>query len=223
MSGAGVTITAVEADGKQKGQYRVHLEDGRQLDVHEDVLVKYRLLKGETLDASTIRRIRQEESAQEAIQQALRWLSVRARSEQELVQGLKQKGYAQKIILQAVSRCRELGMMDDRAFARQLTSHRSRIQRKGKRLIEQELKQRGIEQDDIADALAETNTQQERDNALNWIRKKWPALKGDTRVRKQKMAAFLYRKGFDSALIRDSLRAYMEEAEEADAGELDWE
>lgn len=223
MDEATYTITAVEANSKQQGQFSVHLDDGRQLDVHEDVLVKYRLLKGEKLDDAAIRRIHQEESAQEAIQQALRWLSTRARSEHELAQGLRQKGYSPKIIQQALNRCRELGMMDDRAFARQLTSHRTRIQRKGRRLIEQELKQRGIDQEDIVHALGETNAQRERDNALNWIRKKWPSLKGEGRVREQKMVAFLYRKGFDSALIRDCLHAYLEETEQAETIELDFE
>ncbi len=223
MNSSGYTITAVSADDKLHGQYSVYLDDGRQLDVHEDVLVKYRLLKGETLDESTIAHIKQEESAQEAIQQAIRWLSVRARSEHELVQGLRQKGYAPKIIQQAMSRCRELGMMDDRAFAAQLSSHRTRIQRKGRRLIEQELKQRGVEQEDIVHALAETNAQQERDNALNWIRKKWPSLKGESRAKRQKMMAFLYRKGFDTDVIRDSLRTYAEEAEEVDSLDSEFE
>jgi regulatory protein len=101
-----------------------------------------------------------------------------------------------------------LGYVDDRKFACQWAASRARLQCHGRRRIEQELRQKGVNRETIHDALAETvPLEGERETARTVAEKKLRTMKSlEPEARKRRLAGFLERKGFPHEIIWDILR-----------------
>jgi len=101
-----------------------------------------------------------------------------------------------------------LGYVDDRKFACQWAASRARLRGYGRKRIEQELRQKGIGQETIREALAETiPLGDERETARMVAEKKLRAMKSlEPEARKRRLAGFLERKGFSSEIIWSIIR-----------------
>jgi regulatory protein len=94
-------------------------------------------------------------TASEAIAAALRLLTHRSRSEQELTTRLRDKGFAPPSIEAALERCRHWGYLNDERFALERSR---RLLREGKAVgwrLQADLRQRGLS-DELARTAAET-------------------------------------------------------------------
>lgn len=209
-----VTIMRVEQDRTQRGRYVLHFDSGESLNVHEDVMIKYRLLKGADIAIDAIDDILRADEGNKAYVQALRHLQRKPRTRMEMIRHLSQKGYEEGIVLEAVSRLEDERLVDDRAYAEQWAYERTAMHAKGRRFIEQELKQKGVQEHHIAAALTSIDPEEERDGAQRAAAKKWRQTQGEPHMRKQKVIAFLLRRGYPMDLAR---RAAEEAAQEADA------
>ncbi|MBK6661488.1 MAG: regulatory protein RecX [Thermoflexaceae bacterium] len=76
---------------------------------------------------------------------ALRLLSHRARSENEMRTRLGMRGIAPAIIEEEIVRLRDAGLLDDEQFARAWVEDRKRFAPRGRRMLRYELLGRGIE------------------------------------------------------------------------------
>jgi SOS response regulatory protein OraA/RecX len=176
-----------------------------------------RLLKGRKLTAEEWEGLQREEAREDAYRAALAMLERKSRTSRELSEALKRKGYAADIIQGCIERLQARRMLDDSAYARRYAEQKAATQRKGRKLIRQELLQRGIAKDEADRALAalDANVEQEAADAL--ARKKWPQTKGEPIERKWKVAAFLLRRGYPNAVVRAAVEKAMAEAgEQAD-------
>ena len=85
---------------------------------------------------------------------ALELLSFRARSESELEDRLRRSGHSPSAATSALERCRELGYVDDHAFAVAHVRDRLRLRPKGRRALRSELYRKGVDRD-LAEAAIE--------------------------------------------------------------------
>jgi regulatory protein len=101
-----------------------------------------------------------------------------------------------------------LGYVDDRTFARQWAAGRVRLSGFGRRRIEQELRQKGVDKDVIHEALKEVILpEDERETARALTLRKLKTMKDVLpETRKRRLAAFLERKGFSYEIIREMIR-----------------
>ena len=74
---------------KNAKSYEITLDDQRTFIVSEDVLVKFRLLKGKEVDESLLAEIKKASAYDIGLQQALNYLSYQLRTEKEIVTYLK--------------------------------------------------------------------------------------------------------------------------------------
>ncbi|MGN5239874.1 regulatory protein RecX [Rhodococcus sp. SJ-3] len=102
----------------------------------------------------------------------LRLLTDRARSRSELATKLEQKGFTAEISERTLDRLTEAGLIDDADFAQQWVRSRHLYSGKGKRAIALELRRKGIDQQDAADALDTIDSDSERERAVELVRKK---------------------------------------------------
>ncbi len=79
------------------------------------------------------------------LEQALRYLSFRARSEKEMQDYLRRKGHAETQIQAEVESLKELKLIDDVQFAQAYIESRSRSHPRSRRLLELELKHKGVD------------------------------------------------------------------------------
>ena len=94
-----------------------------------------------------------EETFQQAYDQAIRWLTRRAYGAWELRQRLLQVGMAAPLVEQVCDRCRELGYLDDAAFALSRARYRLYHGRYGPRRVWAELRALRIAEEQIQHAL----------------------------------------------------------------------
>ncbi|MBM7564687.1 RecX family transcriptional regulator [Paenibacillus sacheonensis] len=211
-----LTITGVEQVPKKKQRYYLYVNDAKEpfTDVHEDLLIKFRLLKGREIDAEELKQIVLEDSHHRAYILALAYLGARQRTEKEITRYLSKKELDEQSAQKAIERLRKEGLVNDPQYAELYAAQRMRTQLKGRRLLQQELLQRGIKRDTAKEAAAKLSPESETEMAVRAALKKWPSIKGEERERKQKLAVFLLRRGFPSSIVREAVKA-------ASEGELD--
>lgn len=227
MSISDSVITAVERHPKTASRYLIFVDGQYAFTVHEDVLVKHRLLKGERVEADKLRRVMEDEEQQKAWSEALRQVGRRPRTEKELRQYLRRKGYLMPLIDRIVRRLKEQRYLDDADFAAAWTEQRIYSQKKGRMLIRQELQQKGVCQDMIRHTLEQVPADDERRLACELALKKWQQTSGDAAAKKRKTAAFLMRRGYSAQIaavaVRQAAEAFREQADEGDEADAwDW-
>jgi len=83
-------------------------------------------------------------SWQDCLDAAYYYLSYRPRSEGELRQWLQRRGFNLEIVEKVIAKLREQNLSDDFAFAQFWTENRLSFRPKSKRLIEKELRDKGV-------------------------------------------------------------------------------
>ena len=140
-----------------------------------------------------------DEILQKLIAHAISYVSFRLRSAKEIHEYLSKriKGNKEYVRL-AESRLKELGYIDDEMYAKRFIESRNRSRPKGKKLIQMELKRKGISSDIIENIDGSNDLELARGVAqkkyLLW--KKLPVLE-----QKKKLFGLLQRRGFSSTVV----------------------
>jgi regulatory protein len=153
---------------------------------------------------------------------AFRLLTLRAHSEKELRAKLRAGGFADAVVERVIRRCRELGYLNDEAFARQRARVLAVSRLAGDRRIALDLRERGIDAGLSARVIAEVRGELgEEEAAKRLLRKK---IRGRpvaalTEREKARLARGLMGKGFPTGLILKTLKKTEEEGFHDDDGE----
>jgi regulatory protein len=150
---------------------------------------------------------------------AARFLATRPRTRWEVERRLRRAGTAEPEIRAALERLAELGYLDDAAFARWWGEQRDRHSPRGRRMIEAELRQRGVPRE-VIEAYREEHAEPERSaediglpgdesaRAREALAKhlRGRSMPSDARA-VQRIGMYLMRRGFDADVVRSTLRA----------------
>jgi regulatory protein len=149
---------------------------------------------GQELAEEKIAQLLSEDEAENAYQQALRFLSYRPRTEMEVRKKLEQRGVIEPMILEVLARLRRSRLVDDEQFARDWAENRSAFRPRSRRALAIEMRQHGLDQEAIDQAVAELDDDllayqaaQKHSRKLNGL--EWQDFR-------QKMTGFLARRGF---------------------------
>ena len=139
---------------------------------------------------------------------AYRCLTYRPRSRAEIIQKLQDKEFKEEIIEAVLAGLARLGYVNDRQFADQWAQSRIRLRGFGRRRIEQELRNKGIDREIIREVFAGIYIgEMEIETAKLVAEKKINTMKSiDRETRRRRLAGFLERKGFSFEIIRTVLR-----------------
>jgi regulatory protein len=142
---------------------------------------------------------------------ALDLLAFRARSEAELRRKLIQKGEPAEQVDAVIGRLREQKLLDDADFALQFARSKATATGSSKRRILTELARKGVARevaDSAVNELAETEGVDLSASVHRVAEKKWRTLaKLDDRTARQRLYAFLARRGYDPEEIREAMCA----------------
>ncbi|NIM04002.1 hypothetical protein GTN66_07665, partial [bacterium] len=140
-------------------------------------------------------------------------LSYRARSCQEITERLLRKKYERKIINEVVEELKRLHYLDDRAFAIEWVEMRLR-EKRGKRLIRQELLKKGIEKEIIDDSIAESLEKiATNEDELAWqaIERRIPRYQKLEKLKAyRRIKDFLIRRGFSIETTENTLNKFFQ-------------
>lgn len=209
------TITAVERQKKNPNRYNVYLNHQYAFSVHEDVLVKYRLLKGNSLDGQQVMHLLKEEEMHAAYAKALHFLSYRQRTEKEITDKLLREGIDASFVEEVIQKLHSEGYLNDQLFAKQFASDQIRLGKKGTKWISYELQKKGVSEHHIAEAIASISDE-EAEHALKISAlKKWNQLASKPYLeRMRKTTGYLLRRGFTRAEVQRILKEIVVEEEQ---------
>lgn len=144
--------------------------------------------------------------AHEAAAAALRLLRYRPRSEHELRGRLEEKEHSADAIDEAVERLRVWGLIDDADFAAEWVRGRRRRRGRSRGALERELRDKGVAESHIAEAVADIDVSDDRTQAAELVRARLarrPAgtLSGQAdEGERRRLVAFLARRGYPTGL-----------------------
>ena len=206
-------ITAIQVQRNNPNRVSVYLNGEFAFGLAR--IVAAWLQVGQMLDEGKIAELQAEDSRERAMQQALLFLSYRARSENEIRKNLSKHEIPDAVIEETLERLRREGFADDKKFASAWVENRSTFRPRGRRALAMELRQKGIDDHTIEstlegiddEALAyEAGQKKARKLALSLSKgQEW------TEFRK-KMSEFLARRGFSYSVIAPIVKRLWNEA-----------
>ena len=140
---------------------------------------------------------------------ALRWLTLRSRSEADLRQRLQQKGCDHDDIEQALQRCCELGYIDDQRYA---IERAGQLMRRGRAVgvrLKHELKKQGINAQLALQAIEHCQQELNEEQILADLVQRRYANTDFTQLdqrQQRRIINYLQRRGFALGLILDHLK-----------------
>ena len=182
---------------KRKGRYNVYINDMFAFGVDEEVLLRFELKKGLHVTPELQKEIEAEDTFAKAYSKTLNYLSHSLRTEKQIRDYLVKNEidiYTDRII----GTLKELKLIDDLIYSESYVRTMANVNQKGPRNIEQDLKQRGVSEHTIMDALMEYPEEQQLENAIDLAEKKWTKTKNSSTFESiQKVKQYLVNKGYN--------------------------
>jgi len=203
------TITAIEPQKAQKGRVNLFLDGAFAFSISLPVADTIGLQEGQKLSPNEIEKLKNAELFHRSFNSALRYLSPRPRSEAEIRSRLRRHGYDMEIIQQVIARLKEQKLVDDTLFAQFWRDNRENFKPRSRRLIEVELKQKGVDAETIAEATAGFDDEL---GAYKAAQRKAGTFKGlDYPGFRKRLGTFLRQRGFPYELINRTIERIWQE------------
>jgi regulatory protein len=190
-------ITAIEAQKRRPNRVNIHLDGEYAFGLARITAAWLRV--GQELDEEKIERLQAEDARERAFQQAMLFLSYRARSESEIRRNLRKHEFPETVIEETLERLRRDGLANDDQFARAWVENRSVFRPRSRRMLALELRQKGLDEDSVKTALENVDDEnlayeaaQKRVNRLKDL--EWNEFR-------KKLSEFLARRGFSYPVI----------------------
>jgi regulatory protein len=199
-----ITGLQVQKRNKKRVNVEVDGEYAFSLPLEDAALLK----KGQALTNAEVTDLQTRDAMQRAVDAAGRLLSLRPRSVQEIRQYLARKEVPPMLMDDVIERLTQMGYVDDRAFAAFWVHERSANKPLSARALRFELRGKGIEKAIVDEVLGEMD---EIESAVQAATGYLRRLRGMTQVdAKQKLYAFLARRGFNGSVTRDAMKQVFE-------------
>jgi regulatory protein len=204
------TVTAIERV-RFKRRAEVWLDGVRAFSLGLEVIATAGVRVGQALSEQEIADLRSEDERLSAIGGALRLLSLSPRSEQELRQRLRRRGLGRSAVDAAIARVRDLGYLDDAAFARSYIDSRQAATPRSRRALAFELGRKGVDRALVEDAVAAVS---DGDAAYEAAQRRLRSLRGlDFTTFQRRLGAFLASRGFGYGVARATIERCWREME----------
>ncbi len=200
-------ITAIEPQKRNPQRVNIYLDGEFAFGLTR--LIAAWLKVGDELSAEKIATLQEADTREQALQYALRLLSYRARTQAELRQRMQQHGWSEAIIEDTLERLRQNGLLDDANFAHAWVENRQTFRPRSARLLRQELRRKGLDEHVIQEALDEVDEEAAAYAAARPRARRLRSL--DSRSFRQKLIAYLTRRGFSYEIANTVVRRLWEE------------
>jgi regulatory protein len=205
-----VKVTGVRDIGRQRRQLYV---DGRYaLTVDATVLAERGLHEGDEITGDALGELATAAEIQRCRAAAFRLLEYRARSRAELCSRLRRRGFTAATVESVANRLAEQGLLNDAEFAQQWQENRGSFSPRSRAMLRRELRVKGVAVELIDAAVAGVD---DAAAAYHAAAGRAARLKTDDYAEfKNRLGGYLRRRGFDYAVIKETLeRLWRERAD----------
>jgi len=195
-----ITVEKIEKKKRVKDLFMLFLDDGQEIEIHGEILMKYGFESGKTLSQSILEEAVAETQYKKGKEAALKHLRSKNRSLNEIQTYLKQRGYSKDTSDEVISFINEYHLADDQIYADDFVSQ-SVYKGFGELKIRYELRNKGIHGDIIESSIQKhISDEKSYARALEMAKKKYENEPKDEKT-KAKIARFLFSKGYKEGTI----------------------
>lgn len=197
-------ITAIK---KERGKYRVTVNDCENVLVPVSLMRERPLKEGQTIELEEYDNWLMVRQYRFALDRAVGYLAARARSKREIEQKLLQAGYRPCTVEMVIYKLQRENLLDDADFARQWVESRQH-HKLGRSRIAQELRRKGVSQEEAEDALSVIEDEDQLAGAVALAEKAAARIKPGEDLRKasSRIAAMLARRGYSWDVAKEAIR-----------------
>lgn len=190
-------ITALQPQKRDPDRVNVHLDGEYAFSLAR--IVAAWLQVGQELSAEKITVLQRDDATERAYQQALLFLSYRARSTSEIRQNLRKHDIPAEIIEQTIERLQAERLADDDQFAKAWVENRSTFRPRSRRALAVELRQKGVPDEAVQSALTGVDEEALAYEAATRRARRLESLEWNEF--RTKLSEFLARRGFSYAVV----------------------
>lgn len=132
------------------------------------------------------------------------------RSRKQLAEAMARKDVPAEVAERVLDRFGEVGLVDDASYAETYVRSAHESRGLGRRALAQELRRRGVADDDAVEALAQVGDEDEESAARDLLRRRWRA-GVDPQVQARRLLAMLARKGYPSGMATRLVREMVDD------------
>lgn len=205
-------ITKIEVQKRNKKRSNIFIDDEYAFSLSNDIVINERLKVKDIIDEEKLKRVSKEDSFLKCRESAFRTLERSSKTEKELIEKLKTKGYLDEEINRTIEYLKEYKFIDNYSYAERYINEK--IKSQGVRKIKYALIQKGVEEDIIEEVIDNVNNDKEEETAKLLCEKKYNQIikrEEDKYKIKNKLFTYLMSKGFDYSIIQRVINNIMEE------------
>lgn len=199
------TITDIKPQAKNPKRVSVFLDGSYYCGLDLLTAVKYRLKSGMEIEENRLIEIQFEAEYQSAFDSALNFISKSVKTEKQVKDKLISKGYLDEIVDKAIEKLKEYGYVDDSDYSSRYVSTYKGV--KGKLLIKNELRKKGVSDANAEKALSDIENQAE---SAKKLAEKYLKNKEITKQNLLKCYKYLLSKGFDYDDCKSAIDSFSE-------------
>ena len=200
-------MTVTEIKEVTKSRVKIEIDGEFAFVLYKGELRVYGIKENQEIGEDTYQEIITKVLPKRAKLRAMNLLKSRSYTAFQLREKLRAGDYPEAIIEEAVAYVSSFGYINDEQYAIDFIEYNK--ERKSKNRIFMDLYQKGIAQAAVQqaweDVVGNNRQELEKEQILYWIQKKHFSVQTASLQEKQKMMAFLYRKGFANETIRSTL------------------
>ena len=213
-------ITAIRVQKHDPGRLNIELDGEFAFGLSR--MTAAWLKVGDRISESRAADLQKSDASESAYQKATRLLDYRPRTEMEIRQKLQQKGFETEEIETVVRRLKNANLVADEQFAKMWIENRNESHPRSRRMIRYELKNKGISEQIIDNAL--TESEQDSELAMKAASRYARRLNSvDRQAFQKRLSAYLARRGFSYGTIAPVVRDLINKVENGQGLNLDYE
>lgn len=196
-------ITALRIGKGWKKRVNMFLDDRFAYSLEAEVVIKEGLQVGQELSAGQIEALTGSNHFHRCLNAAIHYLGYRPRSEFEIKERLRRRGFDDNTIESVIAKLREQGLVDDAVFARFWQENRDSFSPRSQWLTKLELRQKGVTDDIIAQVIDAID---DDDSAYRAALSKAQRLSQvDYQSFRRRLGEYLKRRGFGYGVINHTI------------------
>lgn len=202
-----MVITSVEKNRKHKDRLSVFVDGSFAFTISEEDYLSLNLYEKSEITEETIEYIKSTVNFRDARSKAVRYLTLKIRTEKEVQDKLKDEGFDRECISRVINELKAIGYINNQLYAQKYVFDRSKLKPMSKRMMKQELLSKGVSEE-IADEVLSDWKAEDSDVARNLVKRRFGKydLSDEKILRKAYM--FLAHRGFTRDIIREVLREF---------------
>jgi len=198
-------ITAITPQLKDKSRCNIYIDGRFYCGMSLETTVKNRLKVGLIISPEQLSLLQLESEKSVALDKALTHISATRKTEKQVREFLKGKGYLEDVIEYVLEKLRGYDFLNDQEYAEAYVDYTAC--KKGARLIRMELKNKGVSEQEIDSALSLVSEDTQIETAKT-ILTKYMKNKEITKETLQKAFRYLMGKGFDIDVVKSAIQAF---------------